>query len=54
MKSRTRSRKEKVEKLNKADSAAFQAEKQLKEYGDKISSGNKEAIEKAIADLRCR
>lgn len=43
---------ERVEKINQADSAVFQAEKQLKEYGDKLSAGNKEAIEKAIAELR--
>lgn len=44
--------KERVEKINQADSAIFQAEKQLKEYGDKLSAGNKEAIEKAIEGLK--
>jgi molecular chaperone DnaK len=30
----------------------FQTEKQLKEYGDKLSGGNKTAIEGALADLK--
>ncbi|QNF35301.1 molecular chaperone DnaK [Adhaeribacter swui] len=44
--------KEQVEKLNSADSMIFQTEKQLKEYGDKLSAGNKTAIESALAELR--
>jgi molecular chaperone DnaK len=44
--------KERVEKLNNADSLVFSTEKQLKEYGDKISGANKEAIEKALNDLK--
>ncbi|HQP78104.1 MAG TPA: Hsp70 family protein, partial [Saprospiraceae bacterium] len=44
--------KERIEKLNGADSMIFQSEKQLKEYGDKISAGNKTAIEAALNDLR--
>jgi len=44
--------KEKVEKLNSADSLIFQTEKQIKEYGEKIPADKKEAIEKAAADLR--
>lgn len=43
---------EKVEKVNQADSMVFQTEKQLKEYGDKLSSTNKSAIEDALAQLR--
>jgi molecular chaperone DnaK len=43
---------EKVEKINQADTAIFQGEKQLKEYGDKLSASNKEAIEKALTDLK--
>ncbi|GAB2953490.1 molecular chaperone DnaK [Hymenobacter coalescens] len=43
---------ERIEKLNQADSMIFQTEKQLKEYGDKLSAGNKSAIESALADLR--
>ena len=30
----------------------FQTEKQLKEYGDKLSAGNKTAIEDALGKLR--
>ena len=44
--------KEKVEKVNAADSMIFQTEKQLKEYGDKLSGGNKTAVEDALADLK--
>ena len=44
--------KEKVEKLNTADSLIFQTEKQLKEYGDKLSDGNKKPIEEALAHLK--
>ncbi|GAB3717927.1 molecular chaperone DnaK [Spirosoma lituiforme] len=43
---------ETVEKVNAADSMIFQTEKQLKEYGDKLSEGNKSAIEAALATLR--
>ena len=43
---------ETVEKVNAADSMVFQTEKQLKEYGDKLSEGNKSAIETALATLR--
>jgi molecular chaperone DnaK len=44
--------KEKIEKLNQADSLIFQTEKQLKEYGDKLSAGNKSAIESALTTLK--
>lgn len=43
---------EKVDKLNAADTLVFQTEKQIKEYGDKIPADKKEAIEKAVADLK--
>lgn len=43
---------EKVDKLNQADSLIFQTEKQLKEYGGKISAGNKSAIEGALGRLK--
>ncbi|WP_375417351.1 molecular chaperone DnaK [uncultured Hymenobacter sp.] len=43
---------ERIKKVNDADSMIFQTEKQLKEYGDKLSGGNKTAIENALADLR--
>ncbi|MFM7672706.1 MAG: molecular chaperone DnaK [Bacteroidota bacterium] len=44
--------KEKIEKLNQADSLIFQTEKQLKEYGDKIPADKKTAIETAVARLK--
>jgi len=44
--------KEKVEKINAADSLVFSTEKQLKEYGDKLSDGNKNAIEAALNELK--
>ncbi|MFN6945847.1 MAG: molecular chaperone DnaK [Cytophagaceae bacterium] len=44
--------KEKIEKLNAADSMIFQTEKQLKEFGDKISENNKTALESALGDLK--
>ncbi len=45
-------RKEEAEAINKADSQIFQTEKQLKEFGDKISADKKAAIESALADLK--
>ena len=44
--------KEKIDKLNTADSLIFQTEKQLKDYGDKISEENKKPIEEALANLK--
>ncbi len=44
--------KEKVEKINGADSLIFQTEKQLKEYGDKISADKKAPIEAALTRLK--
>jgi molecular chaperone DnaK len=43
---------ERVDKLNTADSMVFQTEKQLKEYGDKIPADKKAAIESALNQLR--
>lgn len=43
---------DKVEKLNQADSLLFQTEKQLSEYGDKIPAEKKSAIESAAAQLK--
>ncbi|MFY7788726.1 MAG: molecular chaperone DnaK [Thermoflexibacteraceae bacterium] len=43
--------KEKIEVLNQADSLIFSTEKQLKEYGDKLSATNKTAIEDALKEL---
>ncbi|MDZ7738579.1 MAG: molecular chaperone DnaK [Bacteroidales bacterium] len=47
-----RKAKEKVDKINSADSMIFQTEKQLKEYGDKLPADKKAPIEKALADLK--
>ena len=44
--------KESVEKLNSADSMIFQTEKQLKEFGDKLSEDKKKPVEAALADLK--
>ncbi|MDP4284002.1 MAG: molecular chaperone DnaK [Bacteroidota bacterium] len=43
---------EKVDKVNQADSLIFQTEKQLKEFGDKISADKKGPIEAALAKLK--
>jgi molecular chaperone DnaK len=43
---------EKVDKLNQADSVIFQTEKQLKEVGDKIPADKKSAIEAALGKLK--
>ncbi len=43
---------EKVDKLNAADSMIFSTEKQLGEYGDKISAERKSAIEDALGKLK--
>ncbi len=43
---------EKVDKLNAADSMVFQTEKQLKEFGDKLSADKKEPIENALTELK--
>jgi molecular chaperone DnaK len=44
--------KERIEKLNNADSLVFQTEKQLKEYGDKIPADKKAPIEDALNALK--
>lgn len=43
---------EKVEKLNGADSMIFQTEKQIKEFGDKIPADKKAPIESALEKLK--
>ena len=42
---------ERIEKLNAADALIFSTKKQLEEYGDKISEGNKTAITEALEKL---
>lgn len=44
--------KETADKLNEADSMIFQTEKQLKEFGDKLSDNNKSNIESALDELK--
>jgi molecular chaperone DnaK len=44
--------KDRIEKLNNADSLVFQTEKQLKEYGDKIPAEKKAPIEEALNTLK--
>lgn len=43
---------EKVDKLNQADSLIFQTEKQLKEFGDKLPADKKGPIEAALGKLK--
>ncbi len=45
-------RKEQAEKYNKADSLIFQTEKQLNEFGDKISEDKKKPIQDALEKLK--
>lgn len=44
--------KEKIEKLNRADGMIFETEKQLNEFGDKLSDGAKQPIQDALNELR--
>ena len=43
---------ERIDKLNQADSIIFQTEKQLKEYGDKLPADKKAEIEAALGKLK--
>jgi molecular chaperone DnaK len=43
---------ERIEKINQADSLIFQTEKQLKEYGDKVPADKKSPIESALTELK--
>ncbi|SDE48774.1 molecular chaperone DnaK [Riemerella columbipharyngis] len=45
-------RKEEADLVNKADSQIFNTEKQLKEFGDKISADKKSAIESSLTELK--
>ena len=44
--------KERIDKINQADSMIFQTEKNLKEYGDKLPGDKKAAIEGALNKLK--
>ncbi|AWU44775.1 molecular chaperone DnaK [Blattabacterium punctulatus] len=41
-----------IDKLNSADNQIFQSEKQLKDYGDKLSENNKKNIKKSLEELK--
>ena len=45
-------RKEEADAVNKADGLIFQTEKQLKEFGEKLSADKKAGIETALAELK--
>ena len=45
-------RKEEVETINQADTLAYATEKSLKDYGDKVSAGERADIEAKLNDLR--
>jgi len=47
-----RRRKEEVEERNQADSAAYQAEKNIADLGDKITPEQKSELEARVADVR--
>jgi len=47
-----KSAREKIDKLNQADSLVFQTEKQLKEFGDKVPADKKAPIESALNKLK--
>ncbi len=47
-----RRRKEEVEERNQADSAAYQAEKNIAELGDKLTPEQKSELESKVADVR--
>lgn len=44
--------KETADKLNSADAMIFQTEKQLKEFGDKLSADKKKPVEDALEELK--
>lgn len=50
--SRDKEQRERVDKLNAADSLIFQTEKQLKEFGDKLPADKKGPIEQALVKLK--
>ncbi|MFI3315223.1 MAG: molecular chaperone DnaK [Rikenellaceae bacterium] len=49
---RDQEEREKIDKMNGADSLIFSTEKQLKEYGDKVPADKKAPIETALASLK--
>jgi molecular chaperone DnaK len=49
---RDKEQRERVDKMNAADSLIFQTEKQLKEFGDKLPADKKGPIEQALTRLK--
>jgi molecular chaperone DnaK len=47
-----KARREEVETRNEADNAVYRSEKMLKDNADKLSAGDKEKIEKAVAEVK--
>jgi molecular chaperone DnaK len=47
-----RQRRERIEKKNALDSLVYNAEKQLREHGDKLCADDKKALEDAVAEAR--
>ena len=47
-----RQRREQIDAKNMADSMAYQAEKQLKDLGDQVSSADRSRVESLVKDLR--
>jgi len=47
-----RSRREAAEARNTADNLAYQAEKTMSELGEKVEQSDREAVEKAVADVK--
>jgi molecular chaperone DnaK len=45
-------RKEEIETRNRADQAAYAAERMIKDAGDKLSAADRQAVESAIEDLK--
>jgi molecular chaperone DnaK len=45
-------RREKVEQRNQADALAFEVEKQLREYGEKIDPASRAKLENAVSEMR--
>ena len=47
-----RRRRDEAEVRNNADSLVYQTEKVLRDHGDKISGGEKDAVESALSELK--
>jgi molecular chaperone DnaK len=47
-----KAKRERIEAKNQAESLAYQAEKQLKDFGDRVPTGEKTKVEGLVSDLR--